>query len=105
MLALLCLLAASAVLAQTSGTGASDAIAATGEEIPGALTSWGGLALRYLAVTVVCVCAFTLVFLKCWRDVASEAPEAGEEGSTGADPAAPGGEPSAQPAAGGNASP
>jgi hypothetical protein len=37
------------------------------------LDSWGGLFLRYLLLTILCAGAFTLVFLKCWRDASAAA--------------------------------
>ncbi len=45
-----------------SGGPASDADAP-------AHSSWANLVIRYAAVTLICVIAFTLIFLKCWKDL------------------------------------
>lgn len=72
-LAVLCLLTAGMAVAQPSASTADEPAVLEGPP-PGALTGWGSLAVRYLLVTAVCVAAFTLVFLKCWRDVSESPP-------------------------------
>jgi hypothetical protein len=84
-LALLCLLSTGVAMGQDAAPASDTPMVLEGPP-PGALTGWGNLALRYLLVTAVCVCAFTLVFLKCWRDVSDGSPS--DEG----------GEPDTQPA-------
>lgn len=62
----------------------------------GSLNDWSPLVVRYLVLSVVCGGAFTLVFVKCWRDasahaasLAEEAAEAAEQsGDTSENPAA-----------------
>lgn len=47
---------------------------------------WLATAMLYVGVTVVCVAGFTLIFIKCWRDVDQALPEPGAPGGTEAAP-------------------
>jgi hypothetical protein len=75
-------------VATPDATAPPEAIAVPAPASSTSLNAWGGLFIRYLILSIICGGAFTLIFLKCWRDASAAANQKAELPSQTEDPPA-----------------